>query len=174
MQSVTPEFLARLVDQHGGALVLFARQWGDGAEDVVQDAFLKFMHQTTPPRDCVAWLYTVVRNASISKLRSKKRRQRYETAGARTAADWFHATPDSQLHQEEATKALKQLPLEQREVIVARLWGNLTFEQIATLTQSSSSSAHRRYEAGLAALKNLLEPRHPTDAKDTSSCPTKI
>jgi RNA polymerase sigma-70 factor (ECF subfamily) len=55
-----------------------------------------------------------------------------------------------------ATVALQGLPAEQREVIVAHLWGGLTFEQIAGLVGASSSTAHRWYLAGLAALRDRL------------------
>ena len=41
--------------------------------------------------------------------------------------------------------------MEQREVIVAQLWGGLTFEQVGELMGSSSSTAHRLYQAGLNA-----------------------
>jgi RNA polymerase sigma-70 factor (ECF subfamily) len=48
------------------------------------------------------------------------------------------------------------LPLDEREVIVAHLWGGLTFEQIAAVAGCSSSTAHRRYAAGLSALRERL------------------
>jgi hypothetical protein len=35
-----PDLLGNLLDQHAAALELFARQWCDVPEDVVQDAFL--------------------------------------------------------------------------------------------------------------------------------------
>ena len=55
-----------------------------------------------------------------------------------------------------AAAALQRLSLEQREVIVARLWGELSFEDIAEMTGTSSSTAHRRYQAGLASLREEL------------------
>ena len=55
-----------------------------------------------------------------------------------------------------ASEALAKLPLEQREVIVAHLWGGLTFEQIAELTGGSAATAWRRYGAGLAELRTLM------------------
>jgi RNA polymerase sigma-70 factor (ECF subfamily) len=42
-------------------------------------------------------------------------------------------------------------------VVVARTWGGLGFEQIAELVGCSTSTAHRRYVAGLAALRERLE-----------------
>ena len=41
-----------------------------------------------------------------------------------------------------ASGALQTLPLEQREAIVAHLWGGLTFEQVGELAGASSSTVH--------------------------------
>jgi DNA-directed RNA polymerase specialized sigma24 family protein len=49
------------------------------------------------------------------------------------------------------------LPLEQREVVVARIWGGLTFEELAHLVGCSLPTAHRRYQAGLVALRERLK-----------------
>jgi RNA polymerase sigma-70 factor (ECF subfamily) len=43
-----------------------------------------------------------------------------------------------------------------REVIVARLWGGMTLEAIAAVVGCSVTSAHRRFEAGVAALRERL------------------
>ena len=55
-----------------------------------------------------------------------------------------------------ATRALEGLPLAEREVVVARIWGGLSFEEIAGLTGALTSTVHRRYQAGLAALRERL------------------
>jgi RNA polymerase sigma-70 factor (ECF subfamily) len=49
------------------------------------------------------------------------------------------------------------LPLEQREVVVARIWGGLTFEEVARLAGCSLPTAQRRYQAGLAVLRERLD-----------------
>ena len=54
------------------------------------------------------------------------------------------------------SEALAKLPIELREVIVAHLWGGLTFEQIGELSESSAATAHRRYVAGLTELRTRL------------------
>jgi RNA polymerase sigma-70 factor (ECF subfamily) len=152
-----PELLGRLVDQHAAALVLYARQWCAAPEDVVQEAFLKLVTRRPPPDNPVPWLYRVVRNAAVSASRTARLRQRHEAAAAARATPWFAADADPEgLDAAAATAALQALPLEQREVIVARLWGGLTFEQIAELAGGSSSTAHRRYVAGLASLRERL------------------
>ena len=57
-----PELLGRLVSEHAAALVLYARQWCDAPEDVVQEAFVKLISQRQPPERVLPWLYRVVRD----------------------------------------------------------------------------------------------------------------
>jgi RNA polymerase sigma factor (sigma-70 family) len=156
-----PERLGHLLDRHAAALELFARQWCAVPEDVVQDAFLKLSRQPVEPTQVAAWLYHVVRNGAISAGRSERRRQRHELAAARQVS-WFTEDRGDRLDARVVTGVLAKLPLEQREVIVAHLWGGLTFEQIAQLTETSTATAHRRYVAGLSELRTRLnEPCPP-------------
>ena len=160
-----PELLGRLVDQHAAALVLYARQWCAAPEDVVQEAFLKLVAQRPPPHNPIPWLYRVVRNAALSAARTARRRQRHEAVAAARAPAWFDDAGAEGIDAEAATAALQGLPPEEREVIVAHLWGGLTFEQIAEVAGCSSSTAHRRYVAGLANLRERLAipcPNRPT------------
>ena len=159
------EVLGRLIDQYAAALVLYARQWCATPEDVVQDALLKLVAQKKPPDRVVPWLYRVVRNGAISAVRSSKRRRYHEGIAATRTPAWFVPAEAEGIDCETATAALQTLPLEQREAIVAHLWGGLTFEQIGELAGTSSSTAHRWYMAGLLALRERLGtacPQKPT------------
>jgi RNA polymerase sigma-70 factor (ECF subfamily) len=151
-----PTLLGRLIDRHAAALVLYARQWCVAPEDVVQDAFLKLVGQDRPPEHVVPWLFRVVRNRAISVARSERRRLRHEAFAAAQAVPWFVADPGKDLDAQRLRTALDTLPLQQREVIVAHLWGELTFEQIARLVGCSTSMAYRRYLAGVAALRDQM------------------
>jgi RNA polymerase sigma-70 factor (ECF subfamily) len=103
----------------------------------------------------VAWLYRVVRNGAIDASRSDRRRQRREAEVARSTR-WFVEPEIDGLDADTAVAALTQLPIDQREVIVARLWGGLSFEQIAAVAGCSASSAFRRFSAGIEALRERL------------------
>lgn len=149
-----PERLGHLIDRHAAALELYARQWCACPEDVVQDAFLKLSRQSPEPPQVAAWLYRVVRNAAVSAGRSERRRQRHESTAAR--APWFADDPGGRLDAAALTAALSGLDTEQREIIVAHLWGGLTFEQIAEVNGTSAATAHRRYAAGLSELRTRL------------------
>ena len=65
MGRIGPNLLASLFDAHAAALALYARQWCDGPEDIVQEAFVKLARQRPPPDRAVPWLYRVVRNGAI-------------------------------------------------------------------------------------------------------------
>ena len=156
MSTHDAEILKRLLDRHGGPLLLYARQWCDSPEDVLQESLIRLMGLKRPPDNPVGWIYRAVRNGAISAARAEGRRRRREAAVAENAKSWFEPTEGERLDATAATGALKQLPIEQRETIVARLWGGLSFDQIAKLTRTSTSTAHRRYEAGLNALRERL------------------
>lgn len=152
---MTSSQLADLIDTHAASLVLFARQWCTAPEDVVQDAFCKLVVQKVTPSDQVAWLYRVVRNGAIDAAKLARRRQKRESAAARPV-QWFEETSVDGLDVDAAVAALETLPCEQREVIVGRLWGGLTLEEVGAVVGCSVSSAHRRFGAGIAALRERL------------------
>jgi RNA polymerase sigma-70 factor (ECF subfamily) len=168
-----PELLGRLLDKHSPALVLFARQWCAAPEDVVQEAFLKLARQKTELANPVSWLFRVVRNGALSAARSDRRRRRHEATAAGRAAPWLEPREPSELDAGTATAAMQTLPLDQREVIVAHLWGGLTFEEVGELAGCSSSTAHRRYLAGLAALREMLGEPCPSQDLTTISASWK-
>jgi RNA polymerase sigma-70 factor (ECF subfamily) len=132
---------------------------------VVQEAFLSLARQSCVPEQVAAWLHRVVRNAAISAGRSQHRRSRRE-ACASSGEAWF-VSVDDQIDARSATRLLGELELNYREIIVARLWGGLTFEQIARLQGCSLTTAHRRYQHGLAQLHERLERPCSTPTKTT-------
>ncbi|MEW4487361.1 RNA polymerase sigma factor [Thalassoglobus sp. JC818] len=148
--------LGELIDKYAQPLELYARQWSDDAADLVQTAFLKLLEEPVLPSNVKPWLYRVVRNLAVSSLRSTIRRRDRETRHFRRSENWFEDGSDSELDGEKATSALLDLDRKTREVIVAHLWGTLTFEEIADLTQTSSSTVHRRYQNGIQQLRKQM------------------
>ena len=153
--------LGELLDRHGPPLVLFARQWTTSPEDVVQEAFLKLVRLNQPPDDPIAWLYRVVKNGSLDAAKADRRRKAREVAAH--PGRWFVEPDVDGLDAAAAVAGLSAVPLDEREAIIARLWGELTFEQIAQVANCSASTAFRRYEAGIAALRQTLGVTWPTD-----------
>jgi RNA polymerase sigma factor (sigma-70 family) len=157
MRPMEPTVLGQLYRRHAPALRLYARQWEDSAEDLVQTAFVRLAQQVPPPENVLAWLYRVVRNEALAARRGAARRRRREQR-AGSPEEWLSPAED-RIDAGEAARRLAELPLELREVIVARLWGGLTFEEVAALVGCSLPTAHRRYHAGLDQLRERLEGR---------------
>jgi RNA polymerase sigma-70 factor (ECF subfamily) len=146
----------RLLDENIRALTLFARQWdtinrGTNAEDIVQEAFLRLLQESTFPKSPKAWLYRVVRNLSIDLSRRKK-----EIPQDDLNNHWFDPCQNNDLSGD-LTEALQQLPQEIREIIVAKIWGNFKFREIAELTDRPISSVSHDYQQGIAQLRKRLE-----------------
>jgi RNA polymerase sigma-70 factor (ECF subfamily) len=153
MDAADPATLSQLLDEHGASLVLYAQQWCHAPEDAVQLAFIRLMRQRPAPKNFVGWLYRVVRNEAVSQARTTNRRTRYEAAAQSQREPWFQATCGDALDAASASAALELLPIEYREPVVLRIWSGMSFEQIAELIGTSSSTAHRRYEHGLRLLR---------------------
>jgi RNA polymerase sigma factor (sigma-70 family) len=153
---ISPDTVTRIWDEHSAALVLYARQWCDVPEDVVQEAFLLLVRQGVTPDNPLGWIYRVVRNRAINAALARRRRSRREATTAVHGESWFETTEGDRLDAAAATDALKLLPIEQREAIIARLWGGLGFEEIAQLSDSSTSTVYRCYQRGLESLRERL------------------
>ena len=140
-------------------LVLFARQWtrsAADAEDIVQEAFVKFWrrHHDITNRGL---LYATVRSIALDFIRRDSRRARREATALSDAEQSvqpeFEIEDDSQ---RAVVAALDLLPAEQREVLVMKIWNDLTFAEIASALEISQNTAASRYRYALVALKKNL------------------
>jgi RNA polymerase sigma factor (sigma-70 family) len=158
---IDEEQLAGLIEQQTVPLRLWAGKRAADSDDLVQEAFCRLVVEDPVPNHPVAWLYRVVRNLAESERTSHARRKKREHSVATREA--FQADPSRRLQHQEAIAAVWNLPDELREVVTARIWGGLTFEEIATICDISTATAARRYQESLSELRNLLEKPCPTN-----------
>jgi RNA polymerase sigma-70 factor (ECF subfamily) len=148
------------LDQHIPALILLARQWVPGradAEDVVQEAFIRFWRSRQRVSDPAAYCYACVKHVALNWQRARKRQSKREEASARSEGETLFADPLEQNESRVAIEAaLRSLPESQREVLVMRIWGGLSFPQIGTALQISENTAKSRYRYALAKLGEQL------------------
>ncbi|HTZ19788.1 MAG TPA: RNA polymerase sigma factor [Opitutaceae bacterium] len=150
-------------ERYGPQLLLCARQWTHSladAEDVVQEAFVRFWtHQRGLGGEPLALLLTSVRRAACDRARGESRRLARE--GKLAGADLedgvlFEPLPEGDDRRAEIEAALRRLPCEQREVLVLKIWGELTFEEIAGQLDIPASTAASRYRYALGSLRKEL------------------
>jgi RNA polymerase sigma-70 factor (ECF subfamily) len=157
----TPDDWATWLDEHGAAVVLFARQWaptaGD-AEDIVQDAFVRFWKARDRADDPAAYLFGCVRRVALEWLRTRRRRIIREERVARPerTEPLFVSAPEKAERQAIIEAALAKLPEEQRAVLVLKIWGGLTFPQIGEALDIPANTAASRHRYALARLRELL------------------
>ncbi len=135
------------------------------AEDVLQDALVKTWKtcQGRITEETSSLVYTNIRRCAIDRARSNLRREEREHLVAEERPDaedaLFEFDGDNELFAKSVQDALSRIPEKHREVIALKIWGGLTFAQIATQLGESPNTVASRYRYGLEHLKKLLDNR---------------
>jgi RNA polymerase sigma-70 factor (ECF subfamily) len=139
----------------GPALLAYARSIlrdRAHAEDVVQQVFLRLLSNPTLllPPDARPYLFRAVRNTSLNVHRSTTRAAHHEKLECFTAPNGLsHLVP-------ELEAALEDLPHEQRQVVILRIWGELTLDATAEVLGVPANTAASRYRYALTKLRQRL------------------
>lgn len=148
--------LAELADAHAAALELLAARWTVAPEDCVQESFIELACQPSEPENVAAWLYRVVRNRALNAARGDRRRRAREQAVARLRPTATNVSLSNAIDTATIVEALEQISRDANEIVILRIWSELSFEDIATVLECSVSTAHRRYRRALEQLRTVL------------------
>src|SRR5450432_3976481 len=158
--------IERLYDGHAqplfAFLLNFTRNDAD-TRDLLQEIFVKLAREPKlldGVRAERAFLIRLAHNAAIDLMRRRGTRDRTKENFAAEIISPFAPTrdPDEKVFREELSIALGELPEDQRAVVHLKLWGELTFEEIATALEIPPNTAASRYRYGLDKLRGRLRP----------------
>lgn len=121
------------------------------AEDILQDVFLAAIRTGAVPVRPRAYLFQAARNA----LARERERGRPETTDEVTEIVAPAAEPG--VDAPAINAALARLPVEQREVVVLRVWHELGFREIGEALGISTDTAASRWRYGIKKLKEALD-----------------
>ncbi len=154
----------------GPRLLLFARQQTrseQDAEDVLQEVWVRLWRERhrlgVELTSARRFAFCAIRRAAIDLARRHDRRAAREqqvVADTDEPVVWFAGDWETQERARVIQTALDQVPTEQREVIVLKIWGELTFAEIAEVAEIPANTAASRYRLGLEALREHL-PAEP-------------
>jgi RNA polymerase sigma-70 factor (ECF subfamily) len=178
MSSITPIKKAPInngwkawFEEHAPRLLLFARQQtrsAADAEDVLQNAVLKIWNARKRRNDGKdptgtpdpAEIYTAIRRCAIDYGRRETRRTKREEKviefDLAKGVAWFECPFEHKERAKEVKEAIDRLPEPQKEVLVMKIWGELTFSEIGQTLQISENTAASRYRYALEALRRSL------------------
>ena len=150
----------QLYEVQAAQLLLYGRALGlshSEAEDVLQDTFVALMRLETEPEKPVNYCIRAFRNRALNYRRSLWRRLARELE----SKAWFDYGPQESPGERAAMRCLATLPAEQREVIVLKIWQQMTFEGIAELLDISPNTVAGRYRYGIQKMRACLCAKSP-------------
>jgi RNA polymerase sigma-70 factor (ECF subfamily) len=139
------------------------------AEDIFQETFIKIINTLkngtyNEEGKFLPWAARVARNLTIDYLRKMKRDVTVTDSEGNDIFNYIQIAEESkedkiiQMQTERNIKELvKLLPEEQREVLIMRHWGNMSFKEIADATGVSINTALGRMRYALNNLRKMLE-----------------
>ncbi len=142
------------------------------AEDIFQDTFIKIIETLRTKNyneegKFLPWALRIAHNLCVDHFRKIKRRPAVVTTDATEVRDVFEilgiGTDDNaeqRMMKEQSYasihKMLDYLPKEQKEVVVLRHFGDLSFKEIAEITDCSINTALGRMRYGLMNLRKMV------------------
>jgi RNA polymerase sigma-70 factor (ECF subfamily) len=145
----------------------------DLANDLFQETFVRVIDAMHKRRGTysqqgrwLGWVMRIARNAALDHLRSRKKWQDVSANADEEGTSYWDRLPDDapaadeMLHhdaqQDWLAECIEQLPPEQREVVLLRQETELTFREIADLTDVSINTALGRMRYALLNLKRMI------------------
>src|SRR6201747_1988213 len=138
------------------------------AEDIFQDVLIKIIDtirggRYTDEGKFLPWAMRIAHNLCVDHFRKVKRTPTIKTKDDRDIFDVLNFSEDgadvkimkNQSHHT-VRKMLEFLPEDQREVIILRHFAELSFKEIATLTNCSINTALGRMLYGLINLRKMM------------------
>jgi RNA polymerase sigma-70 factor (ECF subfamily) len=144
------------------ALLLYARQQTRceaDAHDVLQEAAIECWRRQAPGRSPqLALVFATIRRRAIDLARTNQRRANRESVALDDPSPpWFDSTVEDRERSRVLQHAMSSLPDIYREVITLKVWGGLTFAEIAEALQVPANTAASRYRYGLEQLRKAVK-----------------
>jgi RNA polymerase sigma-70 factor, ECF subfamily len=111
-----------------------------------------------------SWLFTILRNLWLNQLRQRRRTplvpesdiEQYFTDSTAGATENPYSLLLSKIYRRQVRKAIQQLPIDFREVILLREYEGLSYQEIATILDCPTGTVMSRLGRARARLRKML------------------
>ena len=124
------------------------------AEDAVHDAVLAISELKTTPIDLKAYLFRTVRNKALHSIKNNHRFK--AEADVANFIDTSNCSAEQKVLSNQVAEHLLTLEANQQQVIIMKLFADLTFDEIATITECSPNTVASWYRRGLKQLREKI------------------
>jgi len=133
------------------------------AEDAVHEAFVRLCQRAERPSGSLAaYVFSSVRNAAID-CRRRQQRQQELAESVFTTVEQEGSSPDNSTESFERQVQLMELfeAIEEpvRQIVVMKIFGELTFEEIGEVLQTPAATVATRYRRAIMKLEESLRKR---------------
>ena len=164
--------LSILIDRHQHRIYsfIFSKVYNkDIAEDIFQDTFIKVIRTLKRGKyneegKFLPWVMRIAHNLVIDHFRKNKRMPKFDNSGD---FNIFSVLSDSSLDAEkqiikdqieaDVQELIKELPEDQLEVLVMRIYKDMSFKEISERTGVSINTALGRMRYALINLRKVIE-----------------
>lgn len=130
------------------------------AEDLSSQVFLKALKHIANFKsdNFAAWLYTIARHTVIDHYRSDKNYKNIEDCWDLTDLSDLIKETDIKLKLEQVRSALQKLSANDRELLIMRLWSELSFQEIALSLGKKEAAVKVAFGRALNRLRQEISP----------------
>lgn len=130
------------------------------AEDLTSQTFMKALEHIrsfdASKGSFSSWIYRIARNTVTDYYRARRSDVVLEDAWGIAQESTVERDTDTSLHMDRVQKYLKELSSREREIILMRVWGEASYEEIANALGVSEASCKMAYSRGIKKLRELM------------------
>lgn len=156
--------IEKWIEMHGSRLFLYAQQqtgsYAD-AQDVYQEALIKVIRSAQKKGDSfippIGRVFLAIKHCAIDLHRSRSVRENREgNFETQTASQWFVEDIENNEKHQYLQSVIRELPRDQQEVLLLKIWGTLTFKTISEILGVPVNTVASRYRYALDKVKSSL------------------
>ena len=140
--------------------VFYKTMHKETAEDLTSKVFFKVLEKletfNSEKSSFRTWLYTVARNTVIDHYRTQKKNKNIDDVWDLSSKEKVDDIVENRMQLEKVQEALKDLKIEQREIVLLRVWQGMSYKEIAEVTGSTEAACKMSYSRSMKIVKENI------------------